>query len=173
MLRLLTMSLGGEGYLTFMGNEFGHPEWIDFPRAGNGWSYHYCRRQWSLADREDLKYKYLRTFDQAMVEMSKKAKLFRNLDKQLYLNNESKVLCYRKGKKIFLFNFHHSASYPGYRVPVDKAGQYKVNLSTDDFRFGGQGRIHHECYETKTDANGNPYLELYIPARTAMVLDEK
>ncbi len=173
MLRLITMSLGGEGYLTFMGNEFGHPEWIDFPREGNGWSYHYCRRQWSLADREDLKYKYLRAFDQAMVEMAKEAKLFRNLDKQLYLHNDTKVVCYRKGKKIFVFNFHHSASYPGCRIPMDKAGQYKVNLSTDDFRFGGQGRIHHECYETKTDSNGNPYLELYIPARTAMVLDEK
>ncbi len=173
MLRLITMSLGGEGYLTFMGNEFGHPEWIDFPREGNGWSYHYCRRQWSLADREDLKYKYLRAFDQAMVELAKEAKLFRNLDKQLYLHNNDKVVCYRKGKKIFVFNFHHSASYPGCRIPMDKAGAYKVSLSTDDYRFGGQGRIHHECYETKTDLNGNPYLELYIPARTAMVLDEK
>ena len=173
MLRLLTMSLGGEGYLTFMGNEFGHPEWIDFPREGNGWSYHYCRRQWSLADREDLKYKYLRAFDEAMVADAKKGKVFKQRDSQLYLNNDSKVMCYRKGKKLYIYNFHPNSSYPGYKLPVDKAGVYQVSLSTDDFCFGGQGRIHHNCYETKADANGKPYLELYIPARTAIVLDEK
>lgn len=32
MIRLLTFSLGSKAYLNFMGNEFGHPEWIDFPR---------------------------------------------------------------------------------------------------------------------------------------------
>ena len=173
MLRLLTMSLGGEGYLTFMGNEFGHPEWIDFPREGNGWSYHYCRRQWSLADREDLKYKYLRAFEEAMVADAKKSKVFKQRDKQLYLNNDSKVMCYRKGKKLYIYNFHPNSSYPGYKLPVDKAGAYQVHLSTDDFCFGGQGRIHHNCYETKVNANGTPYLELYLPARTAIVLDEK
>ena len=173
MLRLLTMSLGGEGYLTFMGNEFGHPEWIDFPREGNGWSYHYCRRQWSLADREDLKYKYLNAFDKAAVEQVKKGKLFKKKDKQLHLNNDSKILCYRKGKKLFIFNFHPNCSYPGYRIPMDKAGTYKVCMSTDDFCFGGQGRIHHVTYETKTDAAGNPYLEMYLPSRTAVILDEK
>jgi 1,4-alpha-glucan branching enzyme len=173
MLRLITVTLGGEGYLTFMGNEFGHPEWIDFPREGNGWSYHYCRRQWSLSDREDLKYKYLRAFDKAMVEMVQKARLQKTGDKQLYLNNDSKVLCFRKGKKLFVFNFHPNGSYPGYRIPMDKAGAYQVSLSTDDYCFGGQGRIHHNRYETKTDGAGNPYLELYIPARTAIVLDEK
>ena len=173
MLRLLTMSLGGEGYLTFMGNEFGHPEWIDFPREGNGWSYHYCRRQWSLADREDLKYKYLRAFEEAMVADAKKGKVFKQRDKQLYLNNDSKVMCYRKGKKLYIYNFHPNSSYPGYKFPVDKAGAYQVRFSTDDFCFGGQGRIHHNCYETKVNANGTPYLELYLPARTAIVLDEK
>ena len=173
MLRLITMSLGGEGYLTFMGNEFGHPEWIDFPREGNGWSYHYCRRQWSLADREDLKYKYLRAFEEAMVADAKKSKVFKQRDKQLYLNNDSKVMCYRKGKKLYIYNFHPNSSYPGYKLPVDKAGAYQVRLSTDDFCFGGQGRIHHNCYETKVNANGTPYLELYLPARTAIVLDEK
>ena len=173
MLRLLTMSLGGEGYLTFMGNEFGHPEWIDFPREGNGWSYHYCRRQWSLADREDLKYKYLNAFDKAAVEQVKNGKLFKKKDKQLHLNNDSKILCYRKGKKLFIFNFHPNGSYPGYRIPMDKAGTYKVCMSTDDFCFGGQGRIHHVTYETKTDAAGNPYLEMYLPSRTAVILDEK
>ena len=173
MLRLLTMSLGGEGYLTFMGNEFGHPEWIDFPREGHGWSYHYCRRQWSLADREDLKYKYLNAFDKAAVEQVKNGKLFKKKDKQLHLNNDSKILCYRKGKKLFIFNFHPNGSYPGYRIPMDKAGTYKVCMSTDDFCFGGQGRIHHVTYETKTDAAGNPYLELYLPSRTAVILDEK
>ena len=173
MLRLLTMGLGGEGYLTFMGNEFGHPEWIDFPREGNGWSHHYCRRQWSLSDREDLKYKYLRVFDKAAVEQIHKGKCFKQRDKQLFLDNDSKVLCFRKGKKLFIFNFHPNGSYPGCKIPLDKEGAYQVCLSTDDYCFGGYGRIHHNCYETKVDGAGNPYLKIYLPSRTAIILDEK
>ncbi len=173
MLRLITMSLGGDGYLTFMGNEFGHPEWIDFPREGNLWSYHYCRRQWSLADADYLKYKYLLAFEKDMVKMAKKGKVLENKDKQLFVHEDRKLLCYRKGKKLFVFNFHHSASYPGCKIYVDKAGTYQVRLSTDDFAYGGQGRIHHEAYATKTDEYGTPYLELYLPSRTALVLDEK
>jgi|TARA_B110001450_G_scaffold246123_1_gene259899 1,4-alpha-glucan branching enzyme len=68
MIRLLTASLGGDAYLNFMGNEFGHPEWIDFPREGNNNSYHYCRRQWSLFDNQDLRYSQLGEWDKAMTE---------------------------------------------------------------------------------------------------------
>jgi 1,4-alpha-glucan branching enzyme len=60
MIRLITFALGGEGYLTFMGNEFGHPEWIDFPREGNNWSYHYAIRRWDIADDNNLRYSRLK-----------------------------------------------------------------------------------------------------------------
>ena len=169
MLRLLTMSLGGNGYLTFMGNEFGHPEWIDFPREGNGWSYHYCRRQWSLAENPDLKYSYLNEFEKAMVSQGKKCRVLRGKDRQLHLHNDNKTLAYQKGSGIFAFNFHPQNSYEGFFLPVPEEGRYQVVLSTDDFCFGGQGRIYHNCYET-TEQNGQTGVLLYLPSRTAVVL---
>ncbi len=169
LLRLITMTLGGEGYLTFMGNEFGHPEWIDFPREGNGWSYHYCRRQWHLADDPNLKYQYLNAFEKAAVQMCKTNRVVGGRDIQLKLDNEAKVMVYQKGGAIFAFNFHPTASYDGCFVTVPEAGEYDVILSTDDFNFGGQGRIYHMRYETTEEA-GKPGIKMYLPSRTAAVL---
>ena len=169
MLRLLTMSLGGQGYLTFMGNEFGHPEWIDFPREGNGWSYHYCRRQWHLADDTNLKYKFLLAFEKRMVKLSKKHRLLRVTDRQLWVKNEHHVLAYEKGNAVFLFNFDPENSHDGYFIPMD-AGSYQVELSTDDLAFGGHGRVSHQKYLTMKNENGEEGLKIYLPSRTAVVL---
>ena len=169
LLRLLTVSLGGEGYLTFMGNEFGHPEWIDFPREGNGWSYHHCRRQWSLADNKDLKYGYLQEFEKEMVKTAKKLKLFKGNPQQLWLDNHAKLLAYRKGQGIFAFNLHTEKSYEGFFLPVGEPGAYQVVFASDDFCFGGQGRIYHNCYEAVWQ-DGNWGVKLYLPCRTALVL---
>ncbi len=169
MLRLLTMSLGGQGYLTFMGNEFGHPEWIDFPREGNGWSYHYCRRQWSLADSPDLKYRYLNAFEKEMVKTAKKARLLQKKAACLALHNDDKLMAYQKGDTVFIFNFHWQNSYEGLFIPVPEAGQYAVMLTTDDFAFGGQGRIAHQTYTTEM-IDGKQGICLYLPSRTAVVL---
>ncbi|MBQ6840313.1 MAG: alpha amylase C-terminal domain-containing protein [Oscillospiraceae bacterium] len=170
MLRLITMSLGGEGYLTFMGNEFGHPEWIDFPREGNGWSYHYCRRQWSLADNPDLRYGFLHAFEVDMVDMAKKQKVLSGQDKQLQLHNDDKVLVYKKGGAVFAFNFHPVNSYDGYFVEMPAAGEYEVILSTDDYCYGGQGRVYHQTYTAKKNENGKVGFQMYLPNRTAVVL---
>ena len=172
MLRLLTMSLGGEGYLTFMGNEFGHPEWIDFPREGNGWSYHYCRRQWSLADNDDLKYGRLRAFEVAMVDMAKKNRILAGADRQLALDNHKKILVYTKGTVLFGFNFHPWRSYAECFLPVPEEGEYQVILTTDDFCFGGHGRIYHQSYQTQVQ-DGKPGIYLYLPCRTAVALKKK
>ncbi len=171
MLRLLTMSLGGEGYLTFMGNEFGHPEWIDFPREGNGWSYHYCRRQWSLADNKQLRYECLNDFEKAMVALAKRQRIFTGKDRQLYVENEKKWMAYQKGAGIFAFNFHPTESYTGCFVPVPEKGAYKVVMSTDDFCFGGFGRVYHQTYET-VEQDGMTGVKLYLPCRTAIVLEK-
>ena len=168
MLRLLTMSLGGEGYLTFMGNEFGHPEWIDFPREGNGWSYHYCRRQWSLADNGFLKYSQLNDFEKAMVKMAKKEKVLKSGDNQMNLCNHTKTLVYQKGA-YFAFNFHPWRSFADFFLSVCEEGKYEVILSTDDHCFGGQGRIYHQCYDTVWE-NGRIGIHLYLPSRTAVVV---
>ena len=170
LLRLLTMSLGGEGYLTFMGNEFGHPEWIDFPREGNGWSYHYCRRQWNLVDDSSLKYEYLNAFEKAMVKAARALRVLEGSDRQLYLSNGEQVLAYRKGTGIFAFNFHPHNAYEGFFLPVDAPGDYQVLLSSDDFRFGGQGRVHHLRYTAAADENGRTGFRIYLPNRTAVVL---
>ena len=169
LLRLITMTLGGEGYLTFMGNEFGHPEWIDFPREGNGWSYHYCRRQWSLADNPELRYQYLNAFEKAMVAMAKKQKVIGSWDNQLALDNGDKTLVYQKGDAIFAFNLHPTNSYDGLWLPMPEPGVYQVVMSTDDYCFGGQGRIYHQTYATETQ-DGKPGFKLYLPSRTAVVL---
>jgi 1,4-alpha-glucan branching enzyme len=171
MLRLLTMTLGGDGYLTFMGNEFGHPEWIDFPREGNNWSYHYCRRQWSLADNPMLRYGQLNAFEKAMVAFGKKSRLFASKDRQLLVDNLGKRLAYQRGKGIYVFNFHPTYSQEGSFVPMPEAGSYKVVMSTDDFCFGGMGRIYHQQYDT-TEENGVPGIRLYLPCRTAVILEK-
>jgi 1,4-alpha-glucan branching enzyme len=164
------MSLGGEGYLTFMGNEFGHPEWIDFPREGNGWSYHYCRRQWSLADNPDLKYQYLNAFEKDMVAMAKKQKVIGAWDTQLALDNNAKTLVYQKGDAIFAFNFHPVNSYDGCLLTMPEEGEYQVILSTDDYCYGGHGRIWHQSYTAELQENGKPAIRLYLPSRTAVIL---
>ena len=169
LLRLLTMSLGGEGYLTFMGNEFGHPEWIDFPREGNGWSFHYCRRQWSLADNPELKYKYLLAFEKAMVAIAKKFRILGGADKQLLLDNTDKVLVYKKGSAYIAFNFHPYNSYDGRLIVVDEPGQYQVQMTSDDYDFGGLGRIWQQTYTAEEQPDGKFGFRMYLPSRTAAV----
>ena len=164
LLRLLTMTLGGDGYLTFMGNEFGHPEWIDFPREGTGWSYHYCRRQWSLAEDPNLRYGDLQAFEKALVALVKRYRILGKTDRQLALDNEKKTLCWQKGALFFAANLHPTASYTDVYLPATE-GRYQVILSTDDPAFGGQGRVWHETYEAKNGA-----LQLYLPCRTAAIL---
>ena len=170
MIRLLTMSLGGDGYLTFMGNEFGHPEWIDFPREGNGWSYHYCRRQWSLVENSDLKYQYLNAFEKDMVAVAKKQKVLQGQDRQLRLNDWEKVLVYKKGGAVFAFNFHCTQSYKDCFIPVPETGDYQVILSTDDYCYGGYGNIYHQTYTAIKQEDGTVSFRIYLPSRTAVVL---
>jgi len=170
LLRLITMSLGGEGYLTFMGNEFGHPEWIDFPREGNGWSYHYCRRQWSLADNPDLRYSYLNQFEKDMVAMAKKHRVVGGRDVQLSLDNTDKTLVYKKGGAIFAFNFHPTNAYDGFWLTVPEKGDYQVVLSSDDYCYGGYGRVYHQSYTAQKQENGKWAIRLFLPNRTAIVL---
>ena len=173
MIRLFTLGGGGEGYLNFMGNEFGHPEWIDFPREGNGWSFHYCRRQWSLKDNGFLKYQWLGDFDEDMVKLTKENHLFEQQMGDLLLNKrpEKTLVFYRHGL-LFAFNFHSSMSLTNVLVPVPHPGEYTVALSTDDEKYGGWNQIQHITYPTKL-FDGKHYVELYLPARTAVVLKER
>ncbi|MBR6509375.1 MAG: alpha amylase C-terminal domain-containing protein [Clostridia bacterium] len=171
MIRLITASCAGEGYLNFMGNEFGHPEWIDFPREGNGWSYHYCRRQWSLADKDYLRYKGLNEFDKAMVSLLKDNDLLSENPVNRWLHQDDKIIIYTKGDFVFAFNFHPEKSFEGYFVPVEFEGEYKVVLSSDEERFGGFSRIDldtvYETFKTPIDWYG---FKCYLPSRTAIVL---
>lgn len=172
MIRLMTLTLAGEGYLNFMGNEFGHPEWIDFPRQGNNWSYHYCRRQWSLVDNPDLKYEWLNRFDQAMIAMSKKEKTLsaENIH-NLWVHQGDKVIVYEKGNDVYVMNFHSNRSFRGYFIPVTKPGEYKVILSTDEKQFGGQERVSKTyVYKTEELPDGRCGFLLYTPSRTGIVL---
>lgn len=165
MIRLLTASLAGEGYLNFMGNEFGHPEWIDFPREGNGWSYHYCRRQWSLLDNPNLRYRELGDFDKAMLSLLQREKTLTNPPVCLSVHEDNKLLVYEKGNLVFAFNFHPEKSFDGYPIPVSKPGNYKVLLSSDDGLFGGFDRVD-KSVQYEADDHG---FRCYLPNRSAII----
>ena len=173
MIRLFTLAGGGEGYLNFMGNEFGHPEWIDFPREGNGWSFHYCRRQWSLKNNPMLKYEWLNAFDEDMVKLTQENNMFsqRMADMLLMKAPEQTCAFYRNGL-VFVFNFHFCNSLNNVLIPVHQPGEYTVVLSSDDPKYGGFENVKMQTYSSKV-FNGQHYIELYIPARTCFVLKEK
>ncbi|MFN6944385.1 MAG: alpha amylase C-terminal domain-containing protein, partial [Cytophagaceae bacterium] len=168
MIRLLTISLGGEGYLNFMGNEFGHPEWVDFPRQGNNWSYQYARRQWTLADSKKLKYQYLLNFDREMINTVRKNNVLSALPaKQLNMDNHNNVMVFERNNLIFLFNFNVSNSIFGYKFQAPQKGNYKIILNSDNPEFGGFNRVDNQI-EYKTDEDQN--LSIYLTNRTALVM---
>ena len=175
MIRLISYSLGGEAYLNFMGNEFGHPEWIDFPREGNGFSYHHARRRWDLADNPSLKYKYLQQFDVNMHRLDDEHAFCRVGNHQwvVLAHAEDHVVAFERGDRLlFVFNFHPTKSYSGYRVGTWWPGKYRVVLDTDSWDTLGQGRVMWDVvHETQPGVwHGRPHsLQLYLPCRTAQV----
>ena len=178
MIRLVTLGSINGGYLNFMGNEFGHPEWIDFPREGNGWSHKYARRQWNLVDNEDLDYHFLSDFDRAMIKVVKSEKRF-NLTpvEEVWHNDGDQVLAFKRGKLLFVFNFSPTQSFADYGLLVE-AGEYEVVLNTDAKDFGGNGLAddnvkHFTNYDPLYEKVRKGWLKLYIPARSAIVLRNK
>lgn len=178
MIRLVTASTINGGYLNFMGNEFGHPEWIDFPREGNGWSHKYARRQWHLVDDKELCYHFLGDFDKAMLQT---LKLERNIQKlpvvEIWHNDGDQILAFQRGDLLFVFNFSPTTSYTDYGFMVKK-GAYSVVLNTDNPDFGGYGLTddtitHFTNEDPILEADGKGWLQLYIPARSAVVLRKK
>lgn len=175
MIRLVTSSTINGGYLNFMGNEFGHPEWIDFPREGNGWSHKYARRQWNLVDNKDLDYKYLGDFDKEMIATIKSERNFQNTKLQeIWHNDVDQILAYMRGDLLFVFNFNPNRSFTdyGFLVPT---GSYDVVLNTDNTKFGGFGFTddtitHLTNYDQLYVDQHKEWLKLYIPARSAVVL---
>ena len=175
MIRLVTLATINGGYLNFMGNEFGHPEWIDFPREGNGWSYKYARRQWDLVDRKDLKYRYLNSFDNAMIEVVSRQYNFQALPvEKLWEKDDDQILALRRGDLIFIFNWSPAKSFDGYGILAPE-GEYETALDTDAMRFGGFGNVddkvrHFTAPDPLYHPAGKGWLRLYLPARTAQVL---
>lgn len=173
MIRLFSLSLGGEGYLNFIGNEFGHPEWIDFPREGNNWSYKYARRQWSLADNQELKYKYLNAFDRDMVSMAKANHLLASDQAtQLNMDETNQTIIFERQNLIFMFNFHHSNAIPDYRFRIPQKGEYKIILNSDSSRYGGFNRVDDVMTYPTVTLFGEHFLSTYLPNRTCLVLQK-
>lgn len=175
MIRLLTAASINGGYLNFMGNEFGHPEWIDFPREGNGWSYKYARRQWNLVDNQELCYHYLGDFDKQMLKTIKLQKDFQKTPvTEIWHDDGDQVLAFQRGELLFVFNFSYNRSYTGYGFRV-RQGSYSVLLNTDDIAFGGHGlnddsMRHFTNYDPILARENKGWLKLYLPARSAVVL---
>ena len=178
MIRLVTLSTINGGYLNFMGNEFGHPEWIDFPREGNGWSYKYARRQWDLVDRQDLQYRFLNAFDNAMVELVSHIHNFQAKPIQkLWEKDDDQILAFMRGEYVFVFNFNPFKSFNDYGI-LAPAGSYTTVLSSDNPDFGGFGNVdesvtHFTVPDPLYEPAGLGRLMLYLPARTAIVLRKR
>ncbi|MDO5104987.1 alpha amylase C-terminal domain-containing protein [Capnocytophaga sp.] len=169
MIRLVTIATAGGGYLAFMGNEWGHPEWIDFPREGNNWSYDHARRLWSLLDDENLKFKYLNNFDGAMIHFVKKNRLLEKEPSVLVRDNERQILAFERGGFLFVFNFNPSASFSDYEFEVE-AGKYTYALCSDNRNFGGQNRIDETIEHFTQYKHKKNLISLYLPSRSAIVL---
>ena len=178
MIRLVTASTINGGYLNFMGNEFGHPEWIDFPREGNGWSYKYARRQWNLVDNKELCYHYLGDFDKKMLEVIKSEPHFNDTPlKEIWHNDTDQILAFSRNQLIFVFNFSPTRSFSDYGFLVPN-GTYNVVLNTDSWEYGGFGFVdesvkHITLADPLYEKDGKGWLRLYIPARSALVLRKK
>ena len=179
MIRLVTASTINGGYLNFMGNEFGHPEWIDFPREGNGWSYKYARRQWNLVDNHNLCYHYLGDFDNDMVHLLRKsmADIRRFPVQEIWHDDGDQILAYMRGPLVFVFNFSPNRSYEGYGFRVPE-GEYEVVLNTDAKVYGGNGLAddsvkHLTNFDPLLARDHKGWLKLYIPARSAVVLKKR
>lgn len=176
LIRLATFALGGEAWLSFIGNEFGHPEWIDFPRPGNSFSYQYARRQWSLVDNPDLRYARLAEFDRAMLALDDAHGLLAAEPIELlHLHEDQKILAARRGKLVLLLNFHAAVSYAEYRLgwPAGQSGTARLLLDTDEARFGGHGRIvagQEYPLQPVPQHGHDASIQVYIPNRTALVL---
>ena len=170
MIRLVTIGTAADGYLNFMGNEWGHPEWIDFPREGNGWSYDHARRLWSLVDDENLRFRFLNVFDKSMIQMVNDTCVFHWHPEPLVRDNERQVLIFTRGDYLFVFNFNPEKSFPDYVFDAP-SGKYTMILNTDNRNFDGLGRIDEKIeHFTRYVSPGRGQLSLYIPARTGFVL---
>lgn len=175
MIRMFSAAAGGEGYLNFIGNEFGHPEWIDFPREGNDWSYKYARRQWSLVDNEKLKYQWLNSFDRAMITLLKNEHVLEaDFAKQINMDEGNQTIVFERNNLVFLFNWHATNAVPDYRFVAPAEGEYEIILSSDDAAFGGFDRVDTSLvYPTQLDEHGTPWLSVYATNRTVLVLKKK
>jgi len=176
MIRLITHALGGEGYLNFIGNEFGHPEWLDFPREGNNDSYMYARRQWNLVDDTLLRYQHLNNFDQSMNLCEEKLQWLDEPDLYVSAKHEDdKVIVFDRAGALFIFNFHWANSYSDYRVGAPKPGKYQIFLDSDAVKYGGHGRLdsNAEYFTTPGEFSGRSCsIQVYIPTRTCLVLSK-
>ncbi|KAK2612844.1 alpha-1,4-glucan branching enzyme [Conoideocrella luteorostrata] len=174
MIRLITHGLGGEGYLNFEGNEFGHPEWLDFPREGNNNSFWYARRQFNLTEDDLLRYQYLNHFDRLMNQSEAKYRWLNASQAYISLKHEDdKVIVFERAGLVFVFNFHHTSSFFDYRIGVDVAGTYRAVLNTDSKDVGGFNRVDESTrfFTTPMEWNGRRnWTQVYIPCRTALVL---
>jgi 1,4-alpha-glucan branching enzyme len=174
LIRFITLATAGGGYLNFMGNEFGHPEWVDFPREGNDWSYCYARRQWHLVDNPELKYRFLARFDRDMIALAQNNGLLAAGEPAiLYEHSDDKAIAFERAGLLFIFNFHPTRSHVDYLISVP-SGKYRLIFDSDALKYGGHGRLEkNQMHRTIPDPNkeeGEHFLSLYLPTRTALVL---
>ena len=172
IIRFLTLTLGGEGYLNFIGNEFGHPEWVDFPREGNNWSYKHCKRQWNLVDNEHLKYEYMNEWDREIIHFVQNHKVLESMPAQQYnMDEHNQVFVFERNHLIFVINISPTNSIFGYEFPVHRQGEYKIILNSDDKKFGGFNRVDDKMHYPSFKSGLTEKISIYLPNRCAFVFE--
>ena len=172
IIRFLTLTLGGEGYLNFIGNEFGHPEWVDFPREGNNWSYKHCKRQWNLVDDEHLKYEYMNYWDRVMIHFVRNHKVLESMPAQQYnMDEHNQVFVFERNHLIFVVNISPTNSIFEYEFPVHRQGEYHIILNSDDVKFGGFDRVDQKMHYPSFKSGLTEKISIYLPNRCALVFE--
>lgn len=173
IIRMITHGLGGEAWLSFIGNEFGHPEWLDFPRVGNNESYHHARRQWHLVDDNLLRYRFLNNFDRALNETEDKYHWLPAPPGYVsWKHEDDKVIAFERAGVLFVLNFHPFKSFSDYEIGIETPGKYKVVLDSDAEEFGGHKRIDRgvDIFTfNKPFAGRRNSIKAYIPSRVGLI----
>lgn len=167
LMRFVTLATAGQGWLNFMGNEFGHPEWIDDEA--------YAHRQWHLAETGHLKYSKLDAFDRAMLGLVrehggdfKKSPHFR------FIHEEDRLLAFERGRLLFVFNFHETRPQSALNLMVTP-GKYTEILSSDELAYAGYGNLSVKRaagghFSDPSSGATEQRITLYLPPLTALAL---
>ena len=163
--------LGGEAWMSFIGNEFGHPDWVEFPTPDNDDCFEYAYRKWYLATDSALMYEKMAAFDRDLMHQRKIAVTWdESYMTAPLLDDNRKLSVFHRDRVVLVCNTTTDVSYEDVWVPVPEQGNYRVILSTEEHRYGGYGRVNENMQYATIAVDGNAYIRLYVPSMSAIFM---